>query len=329
MSNALYLAWSGVLGQQAGAQPPALHLAAATQPGSAPADAGGLGPAMLVLVAIGSCVLAVWIIRCLARPGRLRMRNTPGRPNRLTIVHIIVVALLMILALNLAAGLLRQLLPGQPTTQPTQPTQPATQVAAGPDKELADARLGIIAAAISLTVCLVASLAVAAGTFRHGLSRGLGLSPRHWICDLGRAIIGCLAVLPVCIGLLVLFTYLFELYNLTPQTHPVLKYMHAFSPSWRVLAVIEAVVLAPLAEEAFFRGIIQSFFRRALHSPRLAILLASAIFAVVHHGSEPQALPSLFALALVLGYNYERTGRLISPILIHAIFNAVIIATWN
>jgi membrane protease YdiL (CAAX protease family) len=300
-----------------------LVLAATTQPGGVPADAGANSPAMLALVAIGFCVLVVWIVRCFARPRRLQLLNTPGRPNNLTVVHVLVIWLLMTLSFNAALGWLHQLRPGQPTTQPT---QPATQVAAGPDRELSDARLGIIAAAISLTVCLVASLAVAAGTFRHGLSRGLGLSPRHWICDLGRAIIGYLAVLPVCIALVVLFTYLFELYNLTPQTHPVLKYMHAFSPSWRVLAVIEAVVLAPLAEEMFFRGIVQSFFRRAFHSPRLAILLASAIFAVVHHGSEPQALPSLFALALVLGYNYERTGRLISPILIHAIFNAVSLA---
>jgi membrane protease YdiL (CAAX protease family) len=319
MSNALYSAWLCGLGHQDGV----LVLAAATQPTNAPVDAGANSPAMLALVAIGFCVLVVWVIRSLARPRRLQLRNTPGRPNSLTIAHVLLIWLFWTLSSYAAFGWLHQLTPGRPTTQPT---QPATQVAAGPDKQLADARLGIVAAAIGLTVCLAASLAVAAGTFRHGLSRGLGLSPRHWICDLGRAIIGYLAVLPVCVALLVLFTYLFEVFHFTPQTHPVLKYMHAFSPSWRVLAVIEAVLLAPLAEEAFFRGIVQSFFRRTLHSPRLAILLASAIFAVVHHGSEPQALPSLFALALVLGYNYERTGRLISPILIHAIFNAVSLA---
>jgi membrane protease YdiL (CAAX protease family) len=328
MSNALYLAWSGVLGQQAGAQPPALHLAAATQPGSAPADAGGLGPAMLVLVAIGSCVLAVWIIRCLARPGRLRMRNTPGRPNSLTIVHIIVVALLMILALNLAAGLLRQLLPGQPTTQPTQPTQPATQAATQQDEGLSDARLEIAAGAVGFVVWLAASLAVAAGTFRHGLSRGLGLSLRHWICDLGRAIFGYLAVTPLWVGLAILFAYVFNLLNIPARIHPALQYLSAFTPPWRLLAVFEAVILAPLAEEVFFRGLVQSFFRRVFHSPRLAILLASAIFAGIHT-NEPQAIPSLFALALALGYNYERTGRLTGPILIHAIFNAVNLAMWK
>lgn len=151
---------------------------------------------------------------------------------------------------------------------------------------------------------------------------------RHWICDLGRAIVGYLAVLPICLALAALFTYLFYLVDFAPQTHPVLKYMYAFSPSWRVLAVIEAAILAPLVEEVFFRGIVQSFFRRALHSPRLAILLTSAVFAGMHY-NQPQAIPSLFALALVLGYNYERTGRLTSPIMIHAVFNAVNLATWK
>ena len=324
MSNALYLAWSGVLGQQAGAQ----RLAAATQPGSAPADAGAPSPAMLALMAIGFCVLAVWIIRCIARPRRLQLRNTPGRPNSLTVVPIIVVALLWQLAGSAAFGLLGQLSPGQPTTQPIQPTQPTTRVATGADKELSDARLGIAAAAIGFAVCLVGSLAIAAGTFRHGLSRGLGLSLRHWICDLGRAILGYLAVLPLCVGLLYLSCQVFVWLNLTPQTHPALQYLSAFTPTWRILVVIEAAILAPLAEEVFFRGLVQSFFRRVFHSPHLAILLASAIFAGIHT-NEPQAIPSLFALALALGYNYERTGRLTGPILIHAIFNAVNLAMWK
>jgi len=322
MSNALYLAWSGGLGQLSGA----LQLAAATQPASAAADANGSSPAMLVLVAIGSCVLAGWIIRCLARPARLQLRNTPGRPNRLTLAHILLVLLLMTLTSYVAEGLLRQLLPDLPTTQPT---QPATQAATQANGQNPDPRLMIAAGAVVALVWLAASLAVAAGTFRHGLSRGLGLSLRHWVCDLGRAILGYLAVAPLWVGLALLFGYVFRVLDLPSQTHPVLKYMNAFTPPWRLLAFFEVIVLAPLAEEVFFRGLVQSFFRRAFHSPRLAIVLASAAFAAVHFRSEPQAIPSLFVLALALGYNYERTGRLTGPILIHAIFNAVNLAVWK
>ena len=321
MSNALYLAWSGGLGRQVAA----LAQAATTQFRGAGADGGGPSPAMLALVAAGSCVLVVWIIRCIALPGRLKLRNTPGRCNSLTMAHLVLVAVVMLFASNAAVGLLHKLLPENPTTQPG---QAATQAASSPDEGLLGVQVGIAAGTLRALAWLAASLVVAAQTFRHGLFSGLGLSLRHWLCDLARAIIGYLAVLPVCVGLLLLLTYLFYIYDITPTIHPILKHLNDLSPPWRILAVIGAVVLAPLAEEVFFRGLVQSFFRRALHSPRLAILLASAIFAAVHY-NQPQAVPSLFVLALALGYNYERTGRLISPILIHAIFNAVNLATWK
>ena len=59
--------------------------------------------------------------------------------------------------------------------------------------------------------------------------------------------------------------------------------------------------------------------------PWPAVLVASAIFAAAHC-TQPQAVPSLFVLAVVIGYNYERTGRLLAPILIHALFNAANLA---
>jgi membrane protease YdiL (CAAX protease family) len=39
------------------------------------------------------------------------------------------------------------------------------------------------------------------------------------------------------------------------------------------------------------------------------------------------ALPALVILGIVLGYNYERSGRLWAPIMIHALFNALSIVT--
>jgi membrane protease YdiL (CAAX protease family) len=52
----------------------------------------------------------------------------------------------------------------------------------------------------------------------------------------------------------------------------------------------------------------------------LAILIASAMFALVH----PNWMrPMIFVLAIGLGYAYERTGNLWTNIVMHAIFNAV------
>jgi membrane protease YdiL (CAAX protease family) len=180
-----------------------------------------------------------------------------------------------------------------------------------------------------LLALLAVSLAIAARTFRHGLAGGLGLSGRRWLWDSLRAVVGYLAVLPVCIALLAATSCLFQWLGLHPRTHVVLENLNVLPPGWKALAVLSVVVMAPLAEEVFFRGLIQSMVRQYTGRPWLAILVGSAVFALFHIAGEPQAVPSLFALAVVMGYNYERTGRLYSPILIHATFNAVFLISWR
>jgi membrane protease YdiL (CAAX protease family) len=81
-----------------------------------------------------------------------------------------------------------------------------------------------------------------------------------------------------------------------------------------------AAVIAPLAEEAFFRGILQTFFFNAFGGRRMAIVLSSLAFGLVHF-QQPQAIPALVVLGFVLGYAYERSGSLIVPVMIHAVFN--------
>ncbi len=83
---------------------------------------------------------------------------------------------------------------------------------------------------------------------------------------------------------------------------------------------IGASVIAPLAEEAFFRGILQTFLCNAFGSRRTAIILSSVAFGFVHF-PQPQAIPALVVLGVVLGYSYERSGSLVVPFAIHAIFN--------
>jgi len=313
MSNALYMDWLGA--------------ALAQTPASAPADkadllgpaTAGADPAMLGLVAIGVVVLGVWIIRCFARPRRLLLLNTPARPNRLNIIHIVVVFLAMQVAMALATEALRGVL-----AEPATATQPAATAPAGPASEAEpDPRLGQAAGMLASLTWLAAGLAVAHVTFRHRLVRGLGLSMRHWMCDSARGVVGYFAILPVCVGLFVLSRSISEWLGFPLRIHPVLVHFGGQELGWQIVAAVNAVVLAPLAEEVFFRGLLQSLLRRVLHGPRAAIVATSIFFALIHAPAEPQAVPSLFALSLAMGYNYERTGRLVSPIVIHAIFNAV------
>jgi len=142
---------------------------------------------------------------------------------------------------------------------------------------------------------------------------------RHWVCDIGRGFFGYLAVVPVCYGL----------YWLTGKVWPrgeedvneLLILLPQVSTVWKSAIVASAVILAPLFEEVFFRGLMQSLLRSLIRSPWAAIVVTSALFAGVHW-PYVKDMPALFALAIALGYNYERCGRLGPSILMHALFNA-------
>ena len=310
MSNALYVPplsggiWQGfwaVLAQTTGPQ----TAPAATGPVAAPTG-------LLTLVGIGICVLAVWLVRCLARPSRVSLRRTPGRPNTVGILHVIAPLAAAQLTGWGCVALLQQAF-GR----------------GGGDEAGMRMEVGLLAGLISGVVWLGVGLAVAAGAFRHGLRRGMGLSARRWLFDGLRGVVGYLAVLPVCVGLFLLVVWISKAMGIAPTYHPILQALSHLSPGWKALAALSAVVVAPLAEEVYFRGLVQSAVRSFATGAWPGILVASVFFSLMHVGAEPQAVPSLFALSLAMGYTYERTGRLASPILIHALFNAVNLAFWQ
>ncbi len=276
-------------------------VAQTTAPRIAPTSQGvppGADPRWLDwLFAVGLCTLVVWIVRRAAYPRKLTLRNTPGRPNTLTPFHV-----MGVLAIWCGFLLVMHELLGE-RADPSQ----------------------VVVTAANQAALLAVSLVAARFTFRHGLRRGLGLSMRHWVFDTGRGIVGYLAVLPIC---LLLF---WMIPRTQDDTHPVLKMLMRPDLSvwwwwwWKTATILSVVVLTPVAEEVFFRGLIQSTFRRYFRSPWVGIVATSAIFALVHY-PQWKDMPALFALAVALGYNYERCGRLYPAILIHVIFNAVNIA---
>jgi membrane protease YdiL (CAAX protease family) len=87
-----------------------------------------------------------------------------------------------------------------------------------------------------------------------------------------------------------------------------------------VALVLHVALLAPIAEEIAFRGLIYRHLRRAM-VPWVAMLLSAAIFSVMH-GSFGQSLWA-FLLGLVAAFAYEQTRSIVTPMLIHGLFNAV------
>ena len=98
-----------------------------------------------------------------------------------------------------------------------------------------------------------------------------------------------------------------------------------------VLTVVSFVVIAPI-EELTFRGVIQGRLRDG-YGPTTAIVVASVLFAGMHLPGLTGSLvgrvaltAGLFAVSLVFGWLYERTGTLVAPWLAHGLYNASLFA---
>lgn len=86
--------------------------------------------------------------------------------------------------------------------------------------------------------------------------------------------------------------------------------------------ILLTVVAAPLCEEFIFRGLIFGGLRRS-HGLLPSMLMSAAVFAIVH---PPVSILPVFVLGLATAFVYERTKSLLAPVLVHAVYNAVLLA---
>ncbi len=147
-----------------------------------------------------------------------------------------------------------------------------------------------------------------------------------------------------------------------PYSHPTIETL-VNHPSPRVIAGVwfNAVLVAPIVEEVFFRGVLQGWLQRlgredsdrpfeslvlgrslvenspdasppdlakgemdsTIHVP--AIVVASALFALAHANQGPAPI-SLFILSLGIGYMYQRTGSLLACVVMHMTLNFATLA---
>lgn len=90
------------------------------------------------------------------------------------------------------------------------------------------------------------------------------------------------------------------------------------------VVVLSVVVVTPVIEEWFYRGMLLSALVRRF-GPAAGAVSASAVFAAVHQ--EPILLPGLFVFALILAGLTMWTGRLGVAVLAHAAFNATTVVS--
>lgn len=99
------------------------------------------------------------------------------------------------------------------------------------------------------------------------------------------------------------------------------------SPSAMMLAFVSILVFAPFLEEFLFRGVLQSWFRQKFGS-FAAIFLTATCFGLFHFSTSQSStniplILTLVAFSCYLGFLYEKTRSLFSPIFLHVTFNCI------
>ncbi len=90
--------------------------------------------------------------------------------------------------------------------------------------------------------------------------------------------------------------------------------------------ILITCLLAPLAEEVFFRGLLFPVLR-SRWGTAVGVVVTGALFSLVHAGGSPaEALIVLFVLGAGLCLLYLRTGSLLPCIGLHALNNAIAFA---
>ncbi len=128
---------------------------------------------------------------------------------------------------------------------------------------------------------------------------------------------GQLVNIPVIIILLIIFGSPQEAGGLfSPIGSSAMQVNNAFDAVW---IFIETAVMAPICEEIWFRGIIQTKLNCC--GSGFAITSSALCFALAH--GNLQQFFYTFAIGLFIGYVRYATGSLVPTVIIHAIINSI------
>lgn len=278
------------------------------------AELGLVEIAEFVLQAVGILMILVGaVVVTVRRRGGELLRLPPPASHVLTLADV----LLGVLAVWVLPGLLLALFSVWGGTGAE--TQPAS-MPVGSDEHAAGR---VLAIAVGQFGALVVLLFLGRARFHGGL-RGWGLHGQRVGRWAAVAVAGCVAVWPVCIGVLLLTREVILLLDPAmelPEHTAITTLRSDDVPVWiSGVTILSASVLAPMVEELLFRGLLQSALARWWRSQWGAVLVSGCAFGFFHmHVFD--TVPALAVFGIVLGYAYARTGSLVLVVLLHAVFN--------
>ena len=252
------------------------------------------------------CLVAVVLTGSLHIWWRLAMRQNQGKPfldwnerprarwNSMTDLAVVYVALLLIVSSLLPR------LSGTPTLE----------------KPIPDLNSVATQAAISIGLSLILMFASAGAC---GSWSEIGVTTDHLWGQIRIGIGGFLAaVLPMALSMIATLPF-----RGTENQHSLLKLLMASNdPGTLAVIAVTAVVAAPLFEEMIYRVILQGWMTSWMMSS-IAIPVVAVLFSFVHGWRDGLAL---LPLAVILGYVFHRSHSYLSVVVIHAAFNATMLA---
>jgi membrane protease YdiL (CAAX protease family) len=131
---------------------------------------------------------------------------------------------------------------------------------------------------------------------------------------------GCVMLLPV-MAVMVATQMVWQRAGWPLEEQNVLSWFTSDSASvWvRGIIVFSAVIVAPVAEEILYRGVLLSVMVRHIR-PWKAVLLSSLFFGLLH--GNLMATPALTLAGILFSCGYLQTRSLVTPITMHVVFNA-------
>lgn len=167
------------------------------------------------------------------------------------------------------------------------------------------ALMGVTALFVLLPGALHGLSFLGRSTLLRSVGIGLGFGLIAWV---GATLVSALAA------------WLLTSAGIPPEPQAAVQALSIIDP---LIAVPAVVIIAPIAEELFFRGVVFNAWLRE-HGYRRALLGSSLLFALIH-GSLLALLP-IFLLGIGLALVYERTRSLLASMVMHATVNGIAVA---
>lgn len=262
---------------------------------------GYVDQALLLLGAVAAVGFAAWLVR----RGKWRdpLADVAGSGGGPLIVHVLAVVLVFGLAFGISSALIG-------------PADLDADLTPGTDAwhrmTLMDASAKL-AAAVAISVVLWRRRSFTAAA-RPSVPKLAGVSVVAWLV--------ILAVTSAQYHMTaILFRWRWPEWE--PSAHTILEALQntAWGAWGRAYLVALALVVAPLAEELFFRGLLLQALWRGMGHKWLAVTGSGILFGLIHL-AQPEVVPALIGMGLVLGYVRLATRSLGACIAIHLLFNA-------